>query len=387
MKLLYLSTPYMADCDFPLVKALQNKGIDVTYIVMVNQYSAHATLFDLDKLYDKDGIIPAKKYPQLFKYEGYFDLDRMMILNNRSNRSSSFASLRNVLTLRKYIKSNNFDVIQTTGHFEMYGCLLYEFGNKMVRTVHDPFPHKEQITLRKKIYRFICFKFVKKFILVNQKFLKEFQQYYKLSYDRITVSRLGVYDNIRSFAVASEKRVHNILFFGNITPYKGVENIMKAMPKIIDAIPDATLTIAGAGKLYMDKSLYEGKKYIQIINRFLSLEELAQLLSQCEITVCPYNEATQSGVIMTSFSLCKPVVAFNVGALSEQIEDRKTGLLLPPGDLDALSNSIIKLFREDGIVGSMSANIEKEYYNGSKSWAAIADQYIETYNTIKQAKK
>lgn len=383
MKLLYLSNPYKADCDFPLVKALQNKGIDVIYIVMVYPFSAHATLFNLDKIYNKDGLIPAKKYPQLLKYEDYFDLDRMMILNNQSNRYSSLASLRNVLTLRNYIKSNNFDVIQITGHFEMYECLLYEFGNKMVGAVHDPFPHTEQSTLRRRIFRYICFKYVKNLVIFNHKFLKEFQQYYKLSCDRITVSRLGVYDNIRSFAVASEKRKHNILFFGNITPYKGVENIMKAMPKIIDAIPDATLTIAGAGNLYMDKSLYEGNKGIHIINRFLSLDELAQLLSQCEITVCPYKEATQSGVIMTSFSLCKPVVAFNVGALSEQIEDGKTGLLLPPGDVDALANSIIKLFKDDSIVNSMSANIEKDYYNGSKSWAAIADQYIETYNTIK----
>lgn len=373
----------MADCDFPLVKALQNKGIDVTYIVMVNPYSAHATLFDLDKLYKKEGLIPAKKYPQLLKYKDYFDLDRMMILNNHSKHSYSLASLRNVLILRNYIKSYNFDVIQIVGHFEMYGCLLYEFGNKMVRTVHDPLPHTEQFTLKTKIYRYICFKFIKKVILLNRKFLKEFQQYYKLSDNRIAVSRLGVYDNIRSFVGTSASRLHNILFFGNITPYKGVENIMKAMPKIIDAIPDATLTIAGAGKLYMDKSLYEGKNYIQIINRFLSLEELAQLLSQCEITVCPYNEATQSGVIMTSFSLCKPVVAFNVGALGEQIEDGKTGLLIPPGDIDALANSIVKLFKDDSLVSSLSANIEEEYYNGSKSWAAIADQYIETYNTIR----
>lgn len=377
MRLLYYSSPAFADCDFPLIKALQQAGIDVTYLIPLSPNNKSTTLFDIKKVEDVYGIVKAEEYSELRVYSNYIDFDNVYILNDPVGKTS----WRNYRALDRFIRKGNFDVIHITGHFSMLNCFLYRYGKQMVRTVHDPFPHSEAINFRNKFFRELCFRFVKKLILMNDRYVEKFSYFYKLPSNRIFTNRLGVYENIRDFAPSYvTKCKHNILFFGRITPYKGIENIMLAMEKVKQAIPDVTLTIAGRGKMYMDKSLYEDKDYIKIMNHFISLEELATLLGRCEISVCPYNEATQSGVIMTSYSLCKPVVAFNVGALGEQIEDGKTGILVKPGDIEALADAIIDLFQNEDRISIMCHNIKMQYYSGEKSWSAIAEKYIEIYN-------
>ena len=153
------------------------------------------------------------------------------------------------------------------------------------------------------------------------------------------------------------------------------------MIKIKERIPDATLTIAGGGKMYFDITPYQKMEWVKIINRYVGMEELVGLLGNCALTVCPYTDATQSGVIMTSYSLCKPVVATNVGGLGEMIEDGKTGMLVPPKDVDSLAETIISLLANESLRSNMEKRIKEEYFSGDKSWKVIADKYIEFYNT------
>lgn len=89
--------------------------------------------------------------------------------------------------------------------------------------------------------------------------------------------------------------------------------------------------------------------------------------------------ATQSGVIMTSYSLRKPVVATKVGGLGEMVEEGKTGLLVPPKDADALANAITSLLRNDTALDEMTRNIQNDYFEGDKSWKVIAEKYVAFY--------
>lgn len=111
-------------------------------------------------------------------------------------------------------------------------------------------------------------------------------------------------------------------------------------------------------------------------------EVLSELLQNSALTVCPYTDATQSGVIMTSYSLCKPVVATNVGGLGEMVDNQKTGLLVPPKDMDALADAIIALLNDDAKREKMADNIRNDYFVGDKSWKVIAEKYIEFYKTV-----
>lgn len=384
MKILYYSTPFFADCDFPLVKALQEEGHDVTYLIALAPYSLKSTLFDIKEQVPENAIIPAMCYPVLKVYESYMDMSKVYIVNRTVKKDSSLQALMMALRVTRFIKKGKFDVIHTDCMLGMWNLMIYKlFGKKMVLTVHDPFPHTGEISARKMFNYKMAMQSVHKFVLLNNKQKDKFCETYRVDSKQILINRLGVYDNIRTFISSKvPSYTHNVLFFGRISPYKGIEYLCEAMMKVREQVADATLTIAGGGKMYFDIEPYQKQDWVKVINRYVGMEELAGLLQNCALSVCPYTDATQSGVIMTSYSLCKPVVATNVGGLGEMVENGKTGLLVLPKDVDALADAITALLKDDAKREKMADNIRNDYFVGDKSWKVIAERYIEFYKTF-----
>ena len=381
MKILYYSSPSFADCDFPLVKALQEAGHDVTYLIKLAPYCLKSTLFDIKEQIQENAIIPATRYAELRVYENYMDMSKVFIVNRTIKQDSSPQALGMALKVALFMSKGHYDVIHTDCMLGMWDLILYKlFGKKMVLTVHDPFPHTGEVNARKMFNYKMAMRSVRKFVLLNNQQKNEFCETYHINPNQILINRLGVYDNISTFVNQSKQvKSHNVLFFGRISPYKGIEYLCQAMVKVKQQVPDATLTIAGGGKMYFDVSPYEKLDWVKIINRYVGMEELAGLLQDCALTVCPYTDATQSGVIMTSYSLCKPVVATSVGGLGEMVEEGKTGLLVPPKDADALANAITSLLRNDTALDEMARNIQNDYFVGDKSWKSIAEKYVAFY--------
>lgn len=386
MKILYYSTPFFADCDFPLVKALQEAGHDVTYVIKLAPYSLKSTLFDIKEQIPENTIFPAVRYPELKVYESYMDMSKVYIANQIVMQDSSLQSLKLTRKIISLIKANDFEVIHTDCMLGMWNLMLYKlFGKKMVLTVHDPFPHTGEITARKKFNYKMAMKMVRHFVLLNDKQKEQFCKSYHVRPEQILINRLGVYDNISTFVRPQDSKTsHNVLFFGRISPYKGIEYLCQAMLKVREQVPDATLTIAGGGKIYFDIAPYQKQDWVEVINRYVGMEELAGLLQNCALSVCPYTDATQSGVIMTCYSLCKPVVATNVGGLGEMVEDGKTGALVPPKNVAALSDAIIALLKDDAKRENMADNIRNDYFVGDKSWKVIAEKYIGFYKSLRE---
>lgn len=385
MKILYLSTPFFADCDFPLVKALQEAGHEVTYLIMLAPYSKKSTLFDIKEMISENAIIPATRYPEMKLYEKYMDMSKVFIANRNVMQDSSPQALMMTLRMARFIRKGKFDVVHTDCMLGLWNILLYKlFGKKMVLTVHDPFPHTGEVNARKTFNYKMAMRMVKRFVLLNNNQKELFCATYHVDAKQILINRLGVYDNICAFTdPAKAIPSHNVLFFGRISPYKGIEYLCQAMLKVKEQVPDATLTIAGGGKMYFDITPYEKQEWVKVINRYVGMEELASLLQDCAISVCPYTDATQSGVIMTSYSLCKPVVATNVGGLGEMVEDGKTGVLVPPKDTDALADAITSLLKNDVLREDMEKHIREDYFIGEKSWKVIAEKYLEFYQKSK----
>lgn len=381
MKILYYSTPSFADCDFPLIKALQETGHDVTYLIALAPYSLKSTLFDIKEQVPENAIIPAICYPELKVYENYMDMSKVYIVNRTIMQDSSLQALMMALRVTRFIKKGKFDVIHTDCMLGMWNLMLYKlFGKKMVLTVHDPFPHTGEISARKMFNYKMAMQSVHKFVLLNNKQKDKFCETYRVDSKQILINRLGVYDNIRTFISSKvPSYTHNVLFFGRISPYKGIEYLCEAMMKVREQVADATLTIAGGGKMYFDIEPYQKQDWVKVINRYVGMEELAGLLQNCALSVCPYTDATQSGVIMTSYSLCKPVVATNVGGLGEMVENGKTGLLVLPKDVDALADAITALLKDDAKREKMADNIRNDYFVGDKSWKVIAEKYVAFY--------
>lgn len=380
MKVLYLSTPSFADCDFPLIKELQCKGIDVTYLILLPPFSLRSTLIDIRKQISKTDIFIATEYPEFRVYDSYMDMSKVYVANRTARNALYLSYWKYKWDLYRFVKNGKYDIIHCDYMLGDGMKPLKKLCGKWIQTIHDPFPHSgEQSSKKSKRYQTVM-SLSDYFVLLNENQKSEFCQKYDINEDRVLINRLGIYDNIKVFIKTDCKiEDNNILFFGRISPYKGIEYLCEAMKKVRDVVPDATLTIAGGGKIYFDIEPYLKSGYIELINHYVGMEELTVLLSRCELTVCPYVDATQSGVIMTSYALGKPVVATNVGGLPEMVDEGKTGVLVPPKDSDALADAIIELLKNKEKLKRMSDYILSEYSKGGKSWSAIADKYIRFY--------
>ncbi len=142
-----------------------------------------------------------------------------------------------------------------------------------------------------------------------------------------------------------------LLFFGLIRPYKGLLDLIEALPAVLKEI-DATLLVVG--EIWGGDTEYRTQvtklgleQRVRFIDRYVSNDEVAMYFAAVDLVVLPYREATGSAVLQLAFGLGVPVVATRTGGMDEVVEDGVTGLLVDPGDVAGLSHSILRFFRED----------------------------------------
>ena len=387
MKVLIYSNPNLLDCDLPLVRALQAKGVDVTYLIETSARGTNSTLLTIKKGHAYNGIESASVYPEMTFFSDYLNLDKVYFRNYyRKLRIPLIDALSLSIKVFKFLKDNQFDVSQRTQVFFFTDIILYYFRKKIVKMVHDPFPHSGSV-LRgwTKFFYDFGMKIIPHFVVLNQTQYDKFCEFYKKNRQNVLLNQLGVYDCYNIFHKNEEvikEGKNSVLFFGRISKYKGIEYLCEAMRIVRESVPDATITIVGGGNYYFDIEEYKALGYYNIINKYVSAQELSVYLAECTMVVCPYTDATQSGVVMTAYSHNKPVVASDVGGLSEQIDDRKSGLLVPPRDAQKIAEGIMEILQNAPLREGMKEYIKKEYYTGSRSWNTIADKYIEFYEQI-----
>jgi len=165
-----------------------------------------------------------------------------------------------------------------------------------------------------------------------------------------------------------------LLFFGKVRKYKGLEVLLRAMPKVL-ARMDCCLKIIG--EFYDSIEKYRQliqewgiEEKVHIDNRYVANEEVPRFFREADVLILPYVGASQSGVARIALSNALPVIASQVGGLAEAIEDNVTGLLFPAGDSDALADRIVNYF-ESCLGPVFSQNILSA--SGEQSDSAIID--------------
>lgn len=382
MKIVYYTQTPFLDSDFPLIQSFQQRGYEVLVFVTLPPHALRGTLLDIKKQIQCNDVIPAKEYAEMKIYSDYIDLSHFYFLNRTNSSVRTFDYIRIVKKMCNMIEEFNPDVIHSTIVPDTVELLLYKFRHKMVVTMHDPFLHSGKSNLRSIIHRYIAVKLIPKIVLLNSIQKDIFVKKYKINENKILVNRLGSYTFLKQCFLPKCKRSDktvNLLFFGHIASYKGLEFLMQAMPIIKRDIPNIKLTIAGGGEIYFDYKPYKSCDYIKVINRYVSMEELATLLECCSVVVCPYKDATQSGVVMSAFAMNRTVVATNVGGLAEQIRNGVTGVIVRPGDVQELADAIIRICKDQSLICKFESNIEEQNSSYDYSWSFIASKYVDFY--------
>jgi glycosyltransferase involved in cell wall biosynthesis len=184
-----------------------------------------------------------------------------------------------------------------------------------------------------------------------------------------------------------------ILTFGLISPNKGIEVMIDAMPEILRSRPDAVYVVLGAthpnlvrreGEAYRN-GLRERTRQLGIegnvvfLDQFVDRATLLDFISMCDVYVTPYlNEAQMtSGTLAYSFGVGKPVVSTPYWHAQELLAKGR-GILVPFGDSSATGREIATLLTDD----PRRYQLCREAYEYSRptTWPRIGDRYMREYS-------
>ena len=185
-----------------------------------------------------------------------------------------------------------------------------------------------------------------------------------------------------------------LLTFGLLAPHKGIEVVLRALPKVIKEHPDTVYIIVGA--THPNLLRHEGEAYrifLQCIcdelrisknvifhDRFVSPEELKELLVLADIYLTPYLEEAQivSGTLAYSFGVGNAVISTPYWHAAELLSDGK-GILVPFNDPEAMGRAIIKLIGNENERNAMRKNAyllgrEMIWTNAASKYASIFEE-------------
>lgn len=254
-------------------------------------------------------------------------------------------------------------------------------GPPIVLSVHDPRPHLGETDWRKTLARRLLYARARRFVLYAERFRRPFAQDARVSIDRVRSVRLAPYDIFRCWAdrpVEQDERL--AVSVGRLSRYKGLGILAGAAWAASQRVPDLRVIVAGQPVPGYTPppvpALARGGRF-DLRAAYLSDRELVDIVRSAAIVVCPYLDASQSGAVLTAFGLGRPVITTTAGALPEYVTHEVNGLLVPPGDVSALSDALVGLLSdpdrrrrlEAGVVGGA----------GQSDWRAVADGILAVY--------
>jgi glycosyltransferase involved in cell wall biosynthesis len=180
-------------------------------------------------------------------------------------------------------------------------------------------------------------------------------------------------------APAPPRHPADVLLYGRIYAYKGYDTFFRAWPAIAARVPEARVTLAGAGDLGPWRAaLAAAGDRVRVLNRFIGEEETARLFAETALPVLPYTQASQSGVALLAAAHGRAVVASRVGAIPEVVRHGETGWLVPPGDPAALADAVVHLLRQPALreeLGRRARDWTEENFGPVVSGRRLLDLY------------
>jgi len=212
-----------------------------------------------------------------------------------------------------------------------------------VYTVHDPVLHSNESKFNQLLNRFVAkdIKAADKVVVLSSVFRKYISEQYKKRDKDIVVLPHGTFETYKEVGhnqtEASEwYRNHpesiNFLFFGRIEYYKGLDLLIEAYAALEKKYSKhVSLLIAGKGDFSPYHDAFKQLKNAKLLNYMIPDENVMSLFhGRNVITVLPYRDATQSGVINLAAQSASLIIATNVGGLPEQLDEGKAGILVEP---------------------------------------------------------
>jgi glycosyltransferase involved in cell wall biosynthesis len=211
---------------------------------------------------------------------------------------------------------------------------------------------------------------------------KLLQSHYDLKQRPVTVVPVGPLLHYQSTGGEQEHRTVptsccNLLFFGLIRPYKGLDDLIRAFDTLLeDEIGRYWLTIVGetwegwtVPADLINRSQHRDR--ITFVNRYVSDAEAVEFFAGADAVVLPYRRSSASGPLHIAMSCGLPVVVTRVGSMIEAVADYDGAILVPPDDPTALQSGLLQI-----------AKLRGKRYTNPHSWEYTTACYHELFDAI-----
>ncbi|TSD83288.1 glycosyltransferase [Mycobacterium sp. KBS0706] len=300
------------------------------------------------------------------------------------------------------LNAGRFDVVSLQHEFGIFGgeagghimALLSRLTMPVVTTLHtvlaEPTPAQRSVLNR-------IIGASSRVVVMAEKGRELLQTVYGVPADKIDVIPHGIPDVAFVEPAAAKAKLGFagrpvILTFGLLSPNKGIEVMIDAMPSILQGRADAVYVVLGAthpnlvrdqGEAYRESLAARVRDrgvagHVVLLDQFVDRATLLEFIAMCDVYVTPYlNEAQMtSGTLAYSFGLGKPVVSTPYWHAQELLADGR-GILVPSGDAPAIGAAIAGLLSDDNRREAM----RRRAYASSRSmtWARTAGRYLAVF--------
>ena len=388
MRVVYYSHPHFLESATLFARAMRERA-DFHFLLEVSPSSWQSAMFDMERVPLLRGIQPADPIvgPHFSSRirEYWRGLASFNLVAHTSRRSIHPASWWTSHSVMRFIHNLKPDILHLDDPDMSLRLALdiVELGRiPLILNVHDPVPHSGEHNWRKTLARKLIFPRVHHYILHNHNQVEAFCRANDVASDRVAVVCLGSYDVYQEWITKSVTQSdRTILFFGRLSPYKGLNVLYHAAQRVAERIPNVRFVVAGSpttGYLPPQPPLLAQGGRVELIQHYINNEYLAELFQQATVVVCPYLDATQSGVVLTAYAFNRPVVASAVGGLSEYVMQDDTGLLVPPGNSKELAEALFKVLSNKDLQIQFQNRI-RSLKAERFSWDQVADHMSDVY--------
>lgn len=348
---------------------------------------------DLQQAVSRSPARPGTAIVAMTDHGRTYDYPASVLLQIKDDR------LEDYICAAKALNKGGFDVVCLQHEFGIFGgeagshilALLSRLDIPVVTTLHTVLAKPSGI--QRKVLAQIVEKSAK-VIVMAEKGRALLQEVYRVPTDKIEVIPHGIPDvAFNEPAIAKAKLGFKdrsvILTFGLLSPNKGIEIMIDALPMILKSRPDAVYVVLGATHPNLVRHEGEGYReslitrvrgigvedHVVFLDQFVDQPTLLDFISMCDVYVTPYlNEAQMtSGTLAYSFGLGKAVVSTPYWHASELLA-RGRGILVPFGDAGALSSEIAGLLTDHA---RRDAIRRRAYDSGrSMTWQKTAERYL-----------
>ena len=302
----------------------------------------------------------------------------------------------------EFLNSSDVDVVSLQHEFGIFGgpagshlfALLRELTVPVVTTLHTVLlkPNADQYRAMRRLIAYSA-----RLVVMTERGRTILQEVYDAPAAKIDLIPHGIPDVPFAapdgykgrFGVAGKKV---LLTFGLLSPNKGIEHVINALPSIVEEFPDVVYIVLGATHPHELRTRGEAYRLgLQALaanngvednvifdNRFVDLKELTEFIGAADLYVTPYLDEAQStsGTLAYAFGAGKAVISTPYWHAAELLRDRR-GVLVPFADAKAIAREASGLLRDGASRHAMSANAYK--LGRDMVWSHTAGRYLDSF--------